>query len=307
MITVALAFDDKYMPHGSTTIASLLSNCDGGDEFRIIVLDTGLSSESRSRLKTLVESKAKLDIVEVSENLIGHLPSHKHAVSTYARLFLADLVPELRRVIYLDSDVLVLGSLRPMWETCLGDSVCGVVQDAMCQMSPLRNDADNLPNVDTRRYFNAGVMLIDLDKWQSFSVKGRTLEVIDEMRERLRHSDQDALNVVLAGKVKFLHPKWNFQIPLFWPIKNGFSYESDWHEAQLSPVIVHFTTSRKPWLFGNCVPFKRVYWKYRAIAKEPIQENERMGLASLLSKVCDASEIMRHRMSYYLRTASLKK
>lgn len=301
VITVVLAFDDKYVAHGATTIVSALENKEDSDRLRFIILDTGLSNESRQKIRSLVDERAAVEFVTVSAELIGHLPSQNHAVSTYARIFLPTLRPTLRKAIYIDSDVVVLSSLSELWSFDLEDKVCGVVQDAMCQLSPDDNDSKRFPSIPHMGYFNAGVLLIDMEKWKERLISEETLKVIENMGSRLLHSDQDALNLSLLANVKYLHPRWNFQAPLARPISNGFQYERVWHEAYKSPSIIHYTTKYKPWIFGCSPAFGGLYWKYRRMTGIPKSRNERLTSAGFRMYLQTQISIIRHRVSAYRR------
>lgn len=300
-ITVVLAFDDKYVAHGATTIVSALENKKASDQLLFIVLDTGLSNESRQKIRGLVDERAGLDFVTVSAELIGHLPNQSHAVSTYARIFLPMLRPTLHKAIYIDSDVVVLSSLSELWSLDLEDKICGVVQDAMCQLSPEDNDSKRFPSIPHMGYFNAGVLLIDMEKWKERLISEETLKVIENMGSRLLHSDQDALNLSLSGNVKYLHPRWNFQTPLARPIWNGFQYAPDWHEAYKSPSIIHYTTNQKPWIFGSFPAFKSWYWVYRNKTGIAKGTNEVFKLGHMPAYFRAVGIIVRNRISSYCR------
>jgi lipopolysaccharide biosynthesis glycosyltransferase len=95
---------------------------------------------------------------------------------------------------------------------------------------------EGMPPVE--HYFNAGVLLIDLDQWRRARISERALEHLAQ-HPRTMFGEQDALNVACDGLWKKLDQRWNFQ---------------DHHRTKITdlslaerPIIVHFVTSMKPW------------------------------------------------------------
>src|SRR5207253_941530 len=85
-------------------------------------------------------------------------------------------------------------------------------------------------------YFNAGILVIDLVRWQEEQVTERAYRYLEE-NPNSHLSDQDALNVVCRGRWKELDTLWNFQTfhddpPVF---------------SSGQPGIVHFVGPGKPW------------------------------------------------------------
>jgi len=104
--------------------------------------------------------------------------------------------------------------------------------------------------------FNAGVMLMDLVAWRKERVTDEALRYLTDGRHQFAQ-DQEALNVVLAGRIGQLDPRWNQQAELFWK-----QYEVMQPNARAAvdnlkkdPWIVHFSNREKPWHYGYQHPF----------------------------------------------------
>ena len=113
-------------------------------------------------------------------------------------------------------------------------------------------------------YFNAGIMVINLDYWRQNSVSEKVIDYITHNNSKLLFWDQDALNAILYGKWTSFHPKFNFQTTM---ITSSIDNLQEIKEARGNPTIVHFTGSIKPWDFQSKHPFKSKYWDY--IKKTP--------------------------------------
>jgi lipopolysaccharide biosynthesis glycosyltransferase len=118
---------------------------------------------------------------------------------------------------------------------------------------------------ENSRYFNAGVMLINLDMWRRDHIKERVIEVVRKKPWAIQFADQCGLNSVVDGKWKELHPKFNLQ-SFFLEAKTN-TYAPSFPKGELaaairSPVILHYSGSAKPWHFGYKHPYRGLYWKY---------------------------------------------
>ena len=168
----------------------------------------------------------------------------------FLRLAIADLLPELKRVIYLDVDLLVKSELSALFEIDLKGAAIGAVEDSAVKAmlaAPTQTQSIHTITVVVRRYveeflgpsaryFNSGVMVIDLDRWRQ---KGYRKQALDFMRNRylVLFADQDALNAVLQTAVCFIPDEWNYM-----PTLDAATSAARTKAAK----IVHFAAF-KPW------------------------------------------------------------
>ena len=111
-------------------------------------------------------------------------------------------------------------------------------------------------------------MLINLDYWRSENITSRMMEYISTHPERILYCDQDVFNVVMKGKIKPIHFKYNLQNGFLYNPKDMlcdyYGYKEEIDEAINDPVIVHYTAStQKPWLKGCKHPLKDEFLYYR--------------------------------------------
>ena len=138
-----------------------------------------------------------------------HASSSHISLVTYYRCMLADYLPaSLHRVIYLDSDLLVTGSLAPFWQMPMQGAPVAAVVDAAAD-DHTRYKVLCYPEADS--YFNAGVLLIDLDWWRANNVGQRCIDYYRAHPERIRFNDQDLLNSLFHGQVCWAPLRYNAQ------------------------------------------------------------------------------------------------
>jgi lipopolysaccharide biosynthesis glycosyltransferase len=163
----------------------------------------------------------------------------------YARIGMPSLLADVDRVIYLDSDTLVLGDLSQLWDMDCNNSTAMVCRDRkilrLSEDSPWPLD----PGEAGLPYFNSGVMLVNLEMWRTEDIQRQCLDLIAKPAGPYRWWDQTILNHVLRGKVEFLPGEWNWQ-------SGEIPASSD-----PSPRVLHYTTGLKPWLYwGGAFRFK---------------------------------------------------
>jgi lipopolysaccharide biosynthesis glycosyltransferase len=203
---------------------------------------------------------------------------------SYFRILMPRLLPaDLRRVIYLDADLIVRRDLTQLWELDLRDRLCLAAQDCA---APYLDAAKSLENFDRcgrhlgspvpitnfrelglsplAAYFNAGVMLVDLAAWRDADLSGQILACLQQNERHVLWWDQYALNVVLAGRWGALDVRWNQGCNIYaYPTWRDSPFDCQTFERLRSdPFIVHFTTRYKPWKLSCLHPLRQLYFEY---------------------------------------------
>jgi len=248
-----------------------------GWQAKIKVIDLGIKpSLQRRLLKWASARQILIDIVDGGSLPLEGLSSRGHlSVATYARLFLADLLPNISRMIYLDADLVVARDLVELWETDLKGMAIGAVpdyDDILLADSPALRYASSEFADKSDKCFNAGVLLLDLDKWRASRVAETLLGFSKRYADQTVLCDQDALNVCLSGQYYHLEKGWNAR-SAFFTRKAPFEWVYDSLPRQLrdasltGPAIYHFAGPYKPWNGGVRHPCLRSYaielWKSR--------------------------------------------
>jgi lipopolysaccharide biosynthesis glycosyltransferase len=161
-----------------------------------------------------------------------------HWSAHYSRLLISRLLPAaLKKVIYLDADTLVLHDIERLWETPLEGHVVAAATDYLANVGAAISNYRELGLDPDEKYFNSGVMLINVDLWRQHQVGERVLACTQRNRRYLdaqgsfHQYDQFGLNVVLYRHWKELDGRWN--------------YGSELQAADA--FIVHYNGHGKPW------------------------------------------------------------
>jgi lipopolysaccharide biosynthesis glycosyltransferase len=263
---IVVAGDAAYEPPLHACLASVVEHA---PKASIQVLDCGLGKWSRAALIETVGGSERIGFTPVPVGRFAHLPAPAcGSTATYARLLLDELVTA-DRFLYLDADTLLVAPLEPLFEVQLQARPLAAVREMYTPTVSAANGvldwhALGLPG-DTP-YFNAGVMLIDLDRWRALDVGGTAISYLQEPARRVTLYDQEALNVALGGNWLELPPYWN--VSRYW-------YKAERRVAPHTDILArarihHFLSEDKPWLAGSAVPPVQTAAFNRAIDRSAI-------------------------------------
>ena len=252
-VNLVVAADAAFCKQLAVTISGVSRFADGVPH-RIFVFHDGYGPELRARVEESAGSHVDLEWIDARSEVLAdaQLPEYLPPATLY-RLRLTTLLPsDVERVIYLDTDVVVRGSLRGLWDFDLHGCPLGAVRDAVYPWagSPRCVDWRTFGVAPTMPYFNAGVMVIPLQQWREERIGERVLDLL--ARYSLRYGDQCALNVVANGEWARVSPRWNLQSghqpddSAAWIVEPG----DELLDALRDPAVVHFTFfdgQVKPW------------------------------------------------------------
>ncbi|MBW9052890.1 glycosyltransferase family 8 protein [Rhizobium mesosinicum] len=285
---IVFAVDAAYAVPLATALRSAAENNRDAWPLDIHVIHEGIGEETKRRIfDSLPANSAVIQWHPIGTLSFASGFSTRPGVSkmTFARILLPQFLPETcNRALYLDGDILVLGALERLWNIDLGEAVIGAVSDYW-----LDNVVSNGPRAGglrVERYFNAGVLLIDLAKWRAEKISERSLEYLDRF-PTTEYSDQDALNVACDGKWKILDRAWNFQ------------FEPTQVIARLALeqklAIAHFVTNVKPWKSGSLSPNAAFYDTFRCRTRFALTPRQRVqsGLKRAGSRLLARSALLR--------------
>ncbi|MBY0564330.1 MAG: glycosyltransferase family 8 protein [Hyphomonadaceae bacterium] len=258
-INIAFGIDAAYAPHAACVIASIVRHAPDG-RFRFIVLHGDIARPLQLRVES-VAPQASFTWLEISDDEIPELPAQPQDRThlqrpTLFRLALARRAPaDWRRVIYLDADLIVMRDIREIWRADLDGAPIGAAIDSFVDEAAFAKRWD-LPAGGS--YFNAGVLLLDLDQIRAQNAFSATLDF--QVAHRPAFNDQDALNYVFWRRWKRLDNAWNIQRYMFvGQSSEGFSADKSLKGPL--PGIVHYTGPEKPWVRGAWHPWAWLYWE----------------------------------------------
>ena len=254
-IPIFFTVDDGYLPFFAVVLESMLENASKEYDYKIKVIYTHISDENQKRIiKEYTRENVNIEFVNINEAL-GKISDKfytrdYYSKATYYRLLIPELYPGFDKAIYLDSDMVVLADISDLYNVDLGSNLLGAVPDGVVQaIPPFQDYVERVVGLsDYNHYFNAGVLLMNLDELRKYKFQEKFLYLLDTIKFAVAQ-DQDYLNRICKGRVKIL--------PGSWDVMPGGIQEEDRENLN----IIHYNLSYKPWHFDN-IMYQDYFWAY---------------------------------------------
>lgn len=238
-IHLAFSFDQNYIRPFFVLLTSIFAS-NPGERFQLHVVLTNASASEKASITDFVEvnnSCTSFYDIEVGYIQSFAPPSERYGLATFYRLLLPKMLSaDVRKFIYFDIDIVVVGQLRELFATEMGLYPLAAVPEPVDYARP------DLGLHEVGSYFNAGVLLINLAAWQQQRVAERAIRFLRDSPEKAVYLDQDALNAVLVHNWLPLSDQFNF------------TWRSIPHVAKQelrvlvhTKTVIHFNTALKPW------------------------------------------------------------
>ena len=254
---LCLASDDNYAPYMGMAIFSILKNAAPRDKFHFYLLDNKISTANKQKIDSLREKYPfDLTYLPLDEKLFSQcdVKRTQWTLSIFGRYLIPKLIPE-DKVLYLDCDVMVRGSLRELWDTDISEYyIAGVPDYNVIFRGRLKERFG--ADFKTEEYVNSGVLLINNKKWREENLFEKLLSYSIENAGLLQYPDQDAINFICRDHKKRLPDCYNVRSYLYKP--DLFLHHPRRREIVQAPaqaVIRHFA----PWKKNFFAPHRQEY------------------------------------------------
>jgi lipopolysaccharide biosynthesis glycosyltransferase len=268
---ILCACDETYVPHTATMLYSLLKH---NASVRVHLFHSSIALRTLKKLNSFVLRHG--GTLVCYQMIPGEFEDFRvdgwASIANYYRLSAPRVIPkDIHKILYLDSDLMVRQSLNDLWNTDLTGHGLAAVTDLG---EKLRAEELGLPVGS--KYFNSGVLLVNLEFWRQHDAYKKLITFIRKSPEQLKYWDQDALNVTFANR-------W-IELPLRWNVQ----HDVDNDYGIPAPAIAHFCGEIKPWHRAT-YRIEREYRKYRGKTPWPRYKPNRRDPFS-------------HRVKYLLRS-----
>jgi len=273
VIPVVLAANQRYVPVLYTCVSSIAKHAASGGRYEIFILHTDIGQESRDMFdRLLLRENIEIRFINVKSRVAGYVLEAKQHITTetFYRFLILDILRDYPKAVYLDCDLVLLRDVADLYHTELGSSLIAATLDAdfagQCGLadSDMRQYAQETLGLDDPFvYFQAGVLVMNIRELNKAVTVRKLLEMSDT--GIYRFSDQDILNIVCKGRVKYLDMAWNvlfdcaggrYAVIRHAPHDMLDAYE----EARKHPFIIHYAGYRKPWMNPDC-DFGYEFWE----------------------------------------------
>ncbi len=253
-IPIFFAIDDDYIPFLAVALKSLIENASKDYKYLIKILHTDVQEGHMKQVEKYENENVSIEFVDLSyyiKKVKDKLYTRDYYTNTtYFRLFLPELYPQYDKVLYLDSDIIVLGDISELYNTDMGTNLVAAAPDDIIQTNKVFQDyAELVVGVAKyQHYFNAGVLLMNLDELRKFKFQEKFLYLLSTVKFSVAQ-DQDYLNRLCKGRVTLVSHDWDVM-----PYVNVETKPED-------IKLIHYNFAYKPWHFEE-VTYNEYFWEY---------------------------------------------
>lgn len=246
-MNILISCDDNYLMPQKVALHSFFESNPSSCPHVVYMLRSNLSEGAEGELRSLVESFGSryVSVAVDPKTFEGAGTKSYISIETYYRLLAAYyLPPEVDRVLWLDSDILVRKSLDDLYGMDFEGNWAIACSYGPKMLPLIRKNAVAIALSDPDKYFNAGVMLYDLEACRGADLASIQAEYLSKDR-KLMFPGQDLVNNVFDGHVKIVdYRHWNSMI-------HCVADKVDLEYSKANAAIVHFPGRAKPWEFSD--------------------------------------------------------
>jgi len=257
---IIFAIDKNYIQHLSVALESLYQN--NSYEISVFILYSGLDNDDICNLN-FVSEKYNQSIIynEIDmEKFKGFKENFHFTKAMYFRLLIPDILNEdIQSAIYIDSDVVINGDIKYLFELDLKDNKLAAVGNP--DFSAIKRLKLKIDTV----YFDSGLLVFNLDIWRKQNIHKKIIQYIKEKPQILLYPDNDALNIIIDGDFLEISPKYSLQSNYISCRDCDFKYFDKFENLNdifNNPIIVQYAGEIKPWHYLSNDHYKKLYWDY---------------------------------------------
>ncbi len=283
-MNIVYTFDDGYSEITAVSIVSLLNNNQHIENLKLYIIDCGIKEANKIALTELVQSYGRnvtyIPAIDLSQKICVELDTSYWNQVCYIRLFFAELLPQLDKVMHIDCDTIVRGDISCIYDIDLN----GYVYAACYDCSPCPKISAGFEECDP--YYSNGFLIFNLKTIRDEGIEKKFVRYIEEKKGKLPHLDQDVINGVARDKVRVLPPQYNLMsitalfsrrcIELFSENEPYYSID-ELINAVKNPIVVHFVGYQfisRPWAQPCYHPYNDEWIQYYKLT--PYWSNNRM-------------------------------
>ena len=251
MMHIAFNIDiNFFMPTGVTITSILENNKDMNFTFHIFTDEA--DEKDLQKVKQTAEKYKQNCIVYIMDMepfSHFHIKHARFKRVSFFRLYMPKVLKKVTdKFLYIDADLICINSMRPFMEIDLGDKILAAAAD-LPEASHMRSTYLGL---NSGKYLNSGALWIDVNKWDANNITEKCFAYQGVLAEKFTCHDQDVLNLVMDGDIKFIDDRFNHL---------GF----DGSKVPEGCIIYHFFGREKPWDIA-LTEYDKLWRKYLEIS-----------------------------------------
>lgn len=269
---IAFCVNEKYVPYVMVPIKGIIDNMRPGKKVCVHILTDGISDLSKRRLARLFDQSPDIEhiVYKVDGARLDGLVVRHYTILTWYRMLLPDLLPDVKKILYIDTDVAVNADLSALDE---------VDMTGLSIATPM--DTDTFIDEPFARcgypkeygYVCVGIMLMHLDYWREHDLARKVIDWGREHYDVIKYPDQDSINYVCRDSKGYIPLRYGVTKSLFTqPWFYTAAHAEEMRHCVDSPAIVHYAGCA-PWTMECDHPHIDIWRKYNGRLERPAKRH----------------------------------
>ena len=255
-IPVFYSISDDFTPYAAVSLNSLAKFVNPDRDYTVTFLHQGLSKEHEAALKAYEKANLHVEFYEMDDKMLDPIQDRKEnflrgdffTMSIFYRLFIPDLFPQYDKAVYIDSDTVLNDDIAKLYETDLGDNLLGASNDTSIQfVEKMVRYIKEVLTLDTKKYINSGMLVMNAKAFREEKFLDKFFYLLGKYHFDCIAPDQDYLNEICSGRIKYVDPKWD-------------AMPNDNTPENPHPSLIHYNLFFKPWHFLG-IQYEDYFWK----------------------------------------------
>lgn len=250
-IPIVFSINDKFAKFASVAIQSIIENASPKNQYNIYIFYIDMLECNIKKLENQKKENVEIKCIDINKYIDkkNFYEIGDYTYEIYFRYYISKILKQYEKVIYLDSDIIVLDDIAKLYIENIGEKVIAAVTDFEHYM--------NKKNTD----FNSGVLIINTKKFEEMKIRQKCIELI--RLKKYNFPDQDALNEICKNDICILNPKYNYQVSLayYHKFKQNIKKSNLKKLFNEDPIIIHFSYITKP-IYNIFSKYNNEFWKY---------------------------------------------
>lgn len=266
-MNILVTLNSNYLKALKVMLKSLFIN-HPDEAFRIYLMHSSITEEELADLQTyIVANGHELFVITLQKDHFHDAPIVKHySKEMYYRLLAYKFLPsDLKKILYLDPDILIINNIRKLYDLDLtGYLYAAAYHDriSVTEINKLR-----LRPYDIEAYYNTGVLLMNLSLQREKIDEQAIYHFVEENRTKLILPDQDIFNALYSKAVKNIDEiLYNYDTRFYRYYKMISNGKVDMDYVIRHTSILHFCGRKKPWRKNYTGNFHSLYKHYEKLA-----------------------------------------
>lgn len=261
-VSIAFVTNKRFWNYTYVAIYSLILQANPSRDYVIYIVSEEFTEKEKKQLRIIEQQKKNItfNVIDPSHLVKGYdfFTLGHFSKETYYRLVLQDLIPDIDKILYLDSDIIVKSDVAELFDTDVDGKLVGASSDPDTAglyngyMPRKKEYMDTVLKLkDPYSYFQAGVLLMNLAE---FRKRYTTKQILDySTSAEFQLLDQDILNHLCEGSIKYIDMAWNYMVDFAGIRKSQIIAKAPLHlidmydAAGKNPRIIHYAGPEKPW------------------------------------------------------------